>query len=147
MVWCFWCPISACLNVKWETTPPEGSQQPINFARTRDRLRRLCTDGTVLNRLTQEWNQAFLRANQVIKVTTVKNERDLSTFVLACNLEFWKGTIKRSKRKRLPLASIGACRAVWVPGQDLATPHLMRNCGKRILSLHSLYAIRTSVHA
>ena len=23
---------------------------------------------------------------------------------------------------------IGACRAVWVPGQDLATPDLMRNC-------------------
>ena len=37
---------------------------------------------------------------------------------------------------------IGACRALWVPGQDLATPHLMRNCGKHILSL---YAIRTSV--
>ena len=33
-------------------------------------------------------------------------------------------------------AAIGACRAVWVPGQDLATPHLMCNCGKRILSLH-----------
>ena len=42
---------------------------------------------------------------------------------------------------------IGACRAVWVPGQDLATPHLMHNCGKRILSLHVLYAIRTSVRA
>ena len=24
---------------------------------------------------------------------------------------------------------IGAFRAVWVPGQDLATPHLMRNSG------------------
>ena len=31
---------------------------------------------------------------------------------------------------------IGTSRAVWVPGQDLATRHLMRNCGKRILSLH-----------
>ena len=40
---------------------------------------------------------------------------------------------------------IGTCRAVWVPGQDLAMPHLMRNCGKCILSLHSLYAIGTSV--
>ena len=34
------------------------------------------------------------------------------------------------------VSSISACRAVWVPGQDLATPHLMCNCGKRILSLH-----------
>ena len=25
-------------------------------------------------------------------------------------------------------ADIGACRAVCVPGQDLATPHLMRKC-------------------
>ena len=25
---------------------------------------------------------------------------------------------------------------MWVPGQDLATPHLMRNCGKPFLSLH-----------
>jgi len=25
------------------------------------------------------------------------------------------------------LTSIGACRAVWVPGQDLATVHLMCN--------------------
>ena len=33
-------------------------------------------------------------------------------------------------------ADIGTCRAVCVPGQDLATPHLMRNCGKHILSLH-----------
>ena len=31
---------------------------------------------------------------------------------------------------------IGTCRAMWVPGQDLAMPHLMRNCGKRIQSLH-----------
>ena len=30
---------------------------------------------------------------------------------------------------------IGACRALWVPGQDLAMPHLMCNCGKRIFSL------------
>ena len=27
---------------------------------------------------------------------------------------------------------IGACRAVWVPGQNLAVPHLMCNCRKRI---------------
>ena len=33
-------------------------------------------------------------------------------------------------------SSIGTCRAVWVPGQDLATPHLLHNCGKHILSLH-----------
>ena len=33
---------------------------------------------------------------------------------------------------------IGACRAVWVPGQDLATPHLMRNCEKGILSLKKI---------
>ena len=43
------------------------------------------------------------------------------------------------------LDHIGACRAVWVPGQDLATPHLMRNCGKRILS--SLYTVHMSVCA
>ena len=30
---------------------------------------------------------------------------------------------------------IGTCRALWVPGQDLAMPHLMYNCGKRIFSL------------
>ena len=43
---------------------------------------------------------------------------------------------------------IGTCRAVWVPGQDLATPHLMYNCGKLILSPHctlyvSLCMVRT----
>ena len=32
--------------------------------------------------------------------------------------------------------AICTCRAVWVPGQDLATLDLMRNCGKRILSPH-----------
>ena len=32
--------------------------------------------------------------------------------------------------------SIGTCRAVWVPGQDLATLHLMHNCRKSILFLH-----------
>ena len=41
--------------------------------------------------------------------------------------------------------TIGACRAVWVPGQDLATPHLMRNCGKRILSLHCTLYVRLCV--
>ena len=30
---------------------------------------------------------------------------------------------------------IGTCRALWVPGQDLAMPHLMCNCGKHIISL------------
>ena len=38
--------------------------------------------------------------------------------------------------------SIGACRAVWVPGQDLGMLHLMRNCGKRILSLHCALYVR-----
>ena len=33
------------------------------------------------------------------------------------------------------VCNIGACRVVWVPGQDLAKPHLMCNCGKRILLL------------
>ena len=37
--------------------------------------------------------------------------------------------------------TIGACRAVWVPGQDLAMPHLIAQLRKRILSLHPLYAI------
>ena len=41
---------------------------------------------------------------------------------------------------------IGTCRAVWVPGQDLATPHLMGNCGKRILSLHCMLYIRLCTH-
>ena len=41
---------------------------------------------------------------------------------------------------------IGACRAVWVPGQYLATPHLMHNCGKNNYFVTTLYAIRTSVH-
>ena len=36
---------------------------------------------------------------------------------------------------------IGACRAAWVPGQDLAMPNLMRNCINSILSLYcTLYA-------
>ena len=39
--------------------------------------------------------------------------------------------------------TIGACRAVWVPRQDLATPHLMRNCS--VFCHYTLYAIRTSV--
>ena len=34
------------------------------------------------------------------------------------------------------LSSIGACRPVWVPRQDLASPHLMCNSEKRILYLH-----------
>ena len=37
---------------------------------------------------------------------------------------------------------IGACRAVWVPRQDLAMLHLMRNCRKRILSLHCMLYVR-----
>ena len=43
------------------------------------------------------------------------------------------------------LVGIGACRAVWVPGQDLAMPHLMRNCEKHILSLHCMLYIRLCV--
>ena len=42
--------------------------------------------------------------------------------------------------------TIGACRAVWVPGQDLATLHLMHNCGKRILSLHCMLYICLCTH-
>ena len=36
---------------------------------------------------------------------------------------------------------IGTCRAVWVPGQDLAMLHLMCNCGKRIChyTVHYMY--------
>ena len=41
---------------------------------------------------------------------------------------------------------IGACRAVWVPRQHLAMPHLMRNCGKRILSLHCTLYIHLCMH-
>ena len=39
---------------------------------------------------------------------------------------------------------IGACRAGWVPGQDLATLHLMHNCGS-ILSLHCMLYVRLYV--
>ena len=35
---------------------------------------------------------------------------------------------------------------MWVPGQDLAMPHSMRNCGKRILSLHCTLYIRLCTH-
>ena len=48
------------------------------------------------------------------------------------------------------LQHMGACRAVWVPGQNLAMPHLMHNCGKHNslwLFVTILYAIRTSVYA
>ena len=39
------------------------------------------------------------------------------------------------------LQHIGACRAVWVPGQDLAMLHLTRNCGKRtVCDCLSLYS-------
>ena len=41
---------------------------------------------------------------------------------------------------------IGTCRAVWVPGQDLATPHLMCNCGKCILSLHCTLYVSLCTH-
>ena len=42
--------------------------------------------------------------------------------------------------------AIGACRAVWVPGQDLAMPHLMHNCRKHILSLHCTLYVRLCTH-
>ena len=42
------------------------------------------------------------------------------------------------------LNATGACRAVWVPGQDLAMPHLMSNCG----SIFCHYTVRyTNVFA
>ena len=41
---------------------------------------------------------------------------------------------------------IGTCRAVWVPGQDLTTPHLIRNCGKCILSLHCTLYVSLCTH-
>ena len=41
---------------------------------------------------------------------------------------------------------ISTCRAVWVPGQDLATLHLTRNCGKRILSLQCTLYIHLCMH-
>ena len=52
----------------------------------------------------------------------------------------------RLKLKLESIEGIGDCRAVWVPGQDLATPHMMCNCRKRILSLHCMLYV-TSVHA
>ena len=39
--------------------------------------------------------------------------------------------------------ALGACRAVWVPGQNLAMLHLMRSCRKQFF-VTTLYAIRTS---
>ena len=42
-------------------------------------------------------------------------------------------------------ACIGACRAVWVPGQDLAAAHFNRNCGS-VLSLHCILYVRLYVH-
>ena len=44
-----------------------------------------------------------------------------------------------------PTNTIGACRAVWVPGQDLATPHLMRNCGSVLH--YTVCCIRSFVRA
>ena len=41
------------------------------------------------------------------------------------------------------LVHIGACRPVWVPGQDLATVHLMHNCGTYFVT--TLCTICTSV--
>ena len=35
--------------------------------------------------------------------------------------------------------TIGTCRAVWVPGQDLATPDLMRDCRKRHYTVPYMY--------
>ena len=52
-------------------------------------------------------------------------------------------TVQWENRRRLSI-TIGAYRAVWVPGQDLATLHLMRNCGKHILSLHCMLYIRSA---
>jgi len=43
------------------------------------------------------------------------------------------------------LMYIGTCRAVWIPGQDLAMPHLMRNSGKCTLSLHCTPYVRLCV--
>ena len=40
--------------------------------------------------------------------------------------------------------TIGACRAEWVPGQILGTPHLMFDCGS-VLSLHCTLYIRLYV--
>ena len=40
--------------------------------------------------------------------------------------------------------TIGACGAGWVSGQDLATPHLIRNCGS-VLSLHCTLYVRLYV--
>ena len=48
--------------------------------------------------------------------------------------------------KAVKIWGIYACRAVWVPGEDLATPHLMHNCRKYILSLHCTLYIRPCMH-
>ena len=51
----------------------------------------------------------------------------------------------RLKFKLESIEGIGGCRAVWVPGQDLATPHLMHNCRKRILSLRCMLYVHLCV--
>ena len=43
-----------------------------------------------------------------------------------------KGQPRLQMKLVTPIPDIGASRAVWVSGQDLATPHLIRNCRKRI---------------
>ena len=58
----------------------------------------------------------------------------------------WNRMDKPQKTVQLNTMCIGACRAVWVPGQDLATLHLTRNCGKRILSLHCMLYVHPCTH-
>ena len=44
-------------------------------------------------------------------------------------------------QSQLNRVAIGTCGAEWVPVQNLATPHLMRNCGS-VLSLHCMLYVR-----
>ena len=41
---------------------------------------------------------------------------------------------------------VSACRAVWVPGQDLAALHLMHNCGKHIYHYMLYVCLSTHTH-
>ena len=58
-----------------------------------------------------------------------------------------KGQPRLQMKLVTPIPDISACRAVWVFGQELAIPHLIRNCGKcichytvRYTYTHMLYA-------
>ena len=70
--------------------------------------------------------------------------RETLHLVHACTLEMqWNLSIAKPFYRWH--TDIGACRAVWVPEQDLATPHLMCNCG--CVLHYTVRCIRLSLRA